>query len=192
MRRNRGWIWFFVTVFTLAIGAGVTLIVYNIKQQLKPEDLQAAWELWKKKGPADYDVVYEVLRPEQPPEIFVVRVRNKTTTFASRNDKEEEARLRPYRGMDALFEQVTEFMLIDSQPGKPRTYVRGVFDPADGHLWWYVRRVMGTTQRVEIRVLELRAVRATSTRRASRLAACVLLGRSAERPLSRPVQLKKS
>jgi hypothetical protein len=160
-RRNRGWLWFFLVLFVLTAAASTTLIVYNLKQQLKAEDLEAAWELWKKKGPASYELVYTVdMNENARPETYVVRVRDKKTESVVRKmaDKDEplERRLYSYYGMDQLFGNISDFMRQDSQPAKPRTYTRAVFDPEDGHIWWYVRRVMGSRERVEIKVLALK------------------------------------
>jgi hypothetical protein len=159
-RRSRGWIPFYLVVLGLAVGAGVILVVYNLKQQLKPEDLQAAWDLWKKKGPKDYVLIYTVKKGEdQDEERFQVRVvRGKTVSVertAGQHTEPLEQRLNIYYGMDELFAWVTDYMRQDAEPAKPRVYIRAVFDPKDSHLAWYVRRVMGSRERVEITVLEL-------------------------------------
>jgi hypothetical protein len=152
-RRSRGWIPFFLVVLVLALAASVTLVVYNFKQQLKPEQLEAAWKLWKHKGPASYLLVYSVRKGEdQELERFEVRVRGGTTESVTLNGNQVERRVYPYYGMDELFGQISEFLRKDAEPGKPRVYTRAMFDDKDGHLLWYVRRVMGTRERLEIAV----------------------------------------
>jgi hypothetical protein len=155
-RRNRGWLWFMLLTFGLAAVACTALVVYNLRQQLKPEDLDKAWALWKEKGPADYDLIYTVGKLGSATEKYVVKVRSKKTEFVSLNGKPLEDRLLPYYGMDELFGQLSEFLRRDVEPGKPRVYCRAVFDPEDGHVCWYVRSVMGKQERLEINVLELR------------------------------------
>jgi hypothetical protein len=156
-RRSRRWLWFFLTVLVLAVAATVTLITYNLKQQLKAEDLDAAWALWKTQRPAAYEMIYTVQRGEDQREDRIeVRVRGDRTESLKLNGQEQEPRLRSYYGMDELFGQISELLRKDAEPGKPRVYCRAVFDPADGHLWWYVRRVMGSRERLEIKVVELR------------------------------------
>src|SRR5262249_4483768 len=57
-RPNRGWIWFFVILIVLTVTSITIMIVYNLRQQLKPEQLAQARALWEQKGPADYDLDY--------------------------------------------------------------------------------------------------------------------------------------
>ena len=52
-RKNRGWVWFFVVLAVLAVAAVVGNWSYNLSQQLTPDQLRAAEELWKKNGPRD-------------------------------------------------------------------------------------------------------------------------------------------
>lgn len=155
-RRRRYGLWFCLITFLLAIVASATLIVYNIRQQLRPEDLEKAWQLWKAKGPTDYELVYEVRRQDSPPETYVAQVRQRRTRAAWRNEQPLEARLLSYYNMDALFAQIQAFLQQDAQPQRPRVFTRAIFDPQDGHLHWYVRRVLGSSERVEITVRQLR------------------------------------
>jgi hypothetical protein len=154
-RRNRGWLWFFLITFGLAAAASITLIAYNLRQQLKAEDLEHAWALWKQKAPADYDLKYTVDRTDNSTETYEVQVRHGRTVSLSRNGQPQESRLYSQYGMDGLFGWADNFLRQDSKPDRPRVYCRAVFDPKDGHIWWYVRRVMGTNERLEINVLEL-------------------------------------
>ena len=54
--------------------------------------------------------------------------------------------------MTALMDDIETFLEEDTEPGRPRTYSVATFDPVDGHLVRYVRRVMGTSERIEINV----------------------------------------
>src|SRR5919204_5077799 len=52
------WVWYFVVLGVLTIAACTILVWFNLRQQLKKEDLQAAHALWKQKRPPDYDLTY--------------------------------------------------------------------------------------------------------------------------------------
>jgi hypothetical protein len=156
-RKSRGWIPFYLVVLVLAVGASAILVIYNLKQQLKTEDLDAAWALWKQQRPPNYILTYTVRKGEdENVDRYEVRVRGENTESLLLNGKPQERRLFPFYSMDELFGQVSEFLRKDAEPGKPRVFVRAVFDPKDGHLAWFVRRVMGTRERVEIAVESLR------------------------------------
>src|SRR5947209_14393116 len=55
---SRGWIWYFVIVAALTVLATTILVVYNLRQQLRPEQLAAARPLWEQKRPPDYVLTY--------------------------------------------------------------------------------------------------------------------------------------
>ena len=153
-RRNRRWIWYFVLLFTMAFVATVVLIVFNLQQQLKPEQLAAARKLWKEAGPADYTMSYSMrVNENADPDRYSVKVRNGRVLEAQYNGQAEPPERYHYRGMEGLFDFIEEFMKIDSEKGSPKTYVRAIFDDQKtGGIRWYVRRVMGGRHRVEITV----------------------------------------
>ncbi len=152
-KKNRAWIWVFVVMFGMAIVGSVVLIRFNLEQQLKPEQLEAARKLWRESGPANYTYTYTILRNEEPqPDRYQVMVRDGKVVNSKFNNQEEEARLFPHRSMDALFDYIERFMRIDSEKNAPKTFVRAVFDQKTGAALWYVRRVMGGRQREEITV----------------------------------------
>jgi len=153
-KKNRSWIWYFVVLFVLAISATVILIVFNLRQQLKPEQLQAARAMWKDKGPRDYTIAYTMRVNEEPdPDQYWAKVRGGQVVESKFNDQPEPVERRYYRSMDSLFDYVERFMKIDSEKDSPKTYVRAIFDDQKtGGLRWYVRRVMGGRHRVEITV----------------------------------------
>ena len=149
-------LWFFVVLIVLAVAATVILIVYNLYQQLKPDQLTAARQLWQEKGPADYRLVYNISNNLSPREKQIdqydVTVRGGVVTAATRNGKTEPpSRLGSY-GMDKLLDFVADNMSKDQEPGRPRTFTRAMFAPNNGALLWYVRRVMGSFERVEITI----------------------------------------
>lgn len=152
---NRGWLWYFATLGLLASAATITLVVFNLRQQLRREEVDAAIALWKEKGPKDYILTYTAKKTEQSGEMidrYVVKVAGGETQEVLVNGLPLEARQLPYYGMHRLLEAVDRFMTIDAEPGRPKTYTRGFFDGRTGALSWYVRRVMKSKQRVEITV----------------------------------------
>ncbi len=174
-RPNRGWLWYFSIVFLLTVIATTTLIVFNLRQQLKPEQLAAARQLWKEHGPKDYELRYTTKTGEEGRVThYVVVVRGGKVQSLTLNKQQvlDRATLDPKApldrqdnrpiadfggyGMEAMFNQIEDFLDKDSKPGQPRVYVRGVFDPQDGHLLRYVRSVMSGRERLEIVVDELK------------------------------------
>jgi hypothetical protein len=174
-RRSHRWIWFFVVVVGLTVAAVAILWIYNLKQQLTPEKLAAAWKQWKEKGPANYDMKYQVKYNEEENTVtYTVRVRHGEVEYAEPDDRPLEKK-QGYYGMPALFSFIKRFLemdepglmirleesgrtvikrlpVVDAKPRSPRTFTVATFDADDGHLIHYVRRVMGTTERVEITV----------------------------------------
>src|SRR4051812_32165483 len=62
--RNRGWLWYFILLAVLTIAATTILAVFNLRQQLAPEQLEAARKAWQEHGPADYSFSYTVKRDD--------------------------------------------------------------------------------------------------------------------------------
>jgi hypothetical protein len=151
MQSNRNWIWFFVVVGALAVLAMVSMIVYNLGRQLKPEQLAAARRSWHERGWRSYQLTYTVRRGiEQETDTYVVRVRDGKVISSTVNGRAEPPERFAYRDMDAKFDEIARFQEIDAKPGQPRTFCVGNFDPDNGALRQYVRRVMGSKERVEI------------------------------------------
>jgi hypothetical protein len=151
------WVWYFVVLGVLTIAACTILVWYNLRQQLKKEDLQAARVLWKKNRPSNYDLTYS--KRGSASGNFFVKVRNGKVvdvTLDGREITQNDKPLDPSRysryDMDALMDDIETFLEEDAEPGRPRTYTVATFDPADGHLIRYVRRVMGASERIEINV----------------------------------------
>ena len=149
-RGTRGWIWYFVILGVLAAIFITVLVGFILRQQLKPEQLEIARTLWKQKGPASYDLEYT--KTGTVTGRYKVRVRNGKVQSATLDGEPEKERLYVFRDMNALFEDIDGFLKIDAQPGNPRADMVATFDRTDGHLLKLVRRVMGTSQRLEINV----------------------------------------
>ncbi len=154
-KKNHAWIWYFALLAVLTVVTAGALVVFNLGQQLKPEQLEAARKLWEQKGPTSYDLMYKVQRGEgASADEISVQVRKGRVIGVTDNGRPLGAEKFRYYGMTALFDDIDRFLEEDGKPDKPRTFARARFDPQDGHLLEYVRRVMGTRpiQRVEIRV----------------------------------------
>lgn len=150
---NRRWIWYFVVLVLLTIAAVATLIVYNLGQQLKREQLAAARELWKSNSLKSYQLTYTQKKgSDARAETYVVRVRSGKVVSVSLDGRPLEKRLYSFFGMEALFDYILDFLEQDARPDRPRTFARARFDPDSGALRDYVRRVMGGSERVEIKV----------------------------------------
>src|SRR5437016_11733117 len=151
------WIWYFVVLGVLTVAACTILVWYNLRQQLKKEDLQAARALWKQHRPTDYDLTYT--KRGSASGRFFVKVRDSKVVSVTlddreitQNDKPLDPSRYPRYDMTALMDDIETFLEEDAEPGRPRTYSVATFDPVDGHLVRYVRRVMGTSERIEINV----------------------------------------
>lgn len=159
-QKKRTWIWYFAVLAVLTIVATATLAIYNIRQQLKPEQLDAAIALWKEKGPKDYVLVYTAKKTELSGEMddhYVVKVKDGQAYEVLINGLPAEERQLAYYGMTRLLQYLERFMEIDAEPGRPKAFLRGDFNARTGALVRYVRRVMGTKQRLEINVESLEA-----------------------------------
>jgi hypothetical protein len=158
---NRAWIGFFAFLLIASIGVTVFMIWFNQSIQLTPDELTAARKLWEEKGPKSYNMVYtEQINDDDKKSIFFVKVRNQKVEEVLMNGKpleptKEDGQVhdpRIYHSMDAKFRDVERLMDIDQRKGAPKVYVIANFDPATGAILRYIRRVMGTTQRIELNV----------------------------------------
>jgi len=153
MPKNRSWLWYFFVLAVLAVVAMGSLVAYNLSQKLTKDQLAAARALWKEKGPKSYQLTYKIkIGIDVEPDHYVVRVRNGEVVSSTRNERPEEKRLFAERGMDAILDWIAEFQDLAAKPKQPRTYTRALFDPQTGAVRWYVRRVMGGSERLEITV----------------------------------------
>src|SRR5262245_6394381 len=147
MQRNRNWLWFFVVLVALAAAAVAINWTYNARQQLTPEQLRAAMDLWAKSGPADYDLVIDKAissAASDGAEIrdrIEVKVRAKKVVAGTLNGQPLERRLWDEYDVPGWFGFVEEFLRIDTKPGAPRTFRAAEFDPHTGQLLRFRRRV---------------------------------------------------
>ena len=53
-RSSSRWVWFFILLAVLAPAGSGTLIWFNLRQQLRADQLAEARRRWQEKGPRDY------------------------------------------------------------------------------------------------------------------------------------------
>jgi hypothetical protein len=158
------WVWYFLVLGLLTAGGIVATTWYNLRQQLTPEQLEAARQLWIKNGPCDYRLEYTIKHEVNPDparaaeEHYSVEVQDgKIKGVYGPDDKLLDPKgMEPgdyeMDSMDGLFAVIAWKLRADSEPGKPRAFVIATFDPADGHIVHYVHSVMRTRERLEVRV----------------------------------------
>ncbi len=167
---SRRWLWFFAVLAVLGVAAMVVPIVYNLSQQLTPEQLAAARQRWREHAPADYCLEVFVQTNHEGREErdeYVLEVRGGRVRLLGDRKYGELLYLDPELsvflgpaflglppedlrryGVEALFEQV-EKALRDNAASGGRNYLTAQFDPIDGHPLHYVLRIRGTRERVE-------------------------------------------
>jgi hypothetical protein len=131
------------------------MIWFNLHQQLTPEKLEAARDLWANNGPADYMLTYTIQRNQENLDHYLVKVRQGKAYEALVNGLAQAPDRMGYYGMVPLFDYMERFLEIDGKPEAPRTFTRASFDDNTGALREYVRRVTSKSERVAIIVEEL-------------------------------------
>ncbi|MBI3821630.1 MAG: hypothetical protein HY289_03010 [Planctomycetes bacterium] len=159
IKRNHAWIYFFVFIFFASVGVAGTMIWFNLSIQLKPEQFEAAQQLWSETGPKSYDMIYtKQLNDAAKVDKFEVKVRDGKVTEVRMNGKPlvkespDDQDPRIHHSMDQLFRHIERFMDIDRKPDAKKVYVTAIFDDKHGGLRKYIRRVMGTNTRIEMNV----------------------------------------
>lgn len=163
-RQTWNWVAFFVVLGILATTGVVLPIIYNLGQQLKPEQLAAARKLWQEKGPRDYDLTYAVTYDrERLAERHIVLVRNGKVVFASCEG--EILVMSPAmsaavglplggvgqegdRDMPAIFAHIEKLLNAEQTAGR-RNFIVAVFDPHEGYPRRFIWRLRGTKTREE-------------------------------------------
>jgi hypothetical protein len=158
------WLWYFVVLGLLTAGGIIANTWYNLRQQLTPEQLEAARQLWIKNGPRDYRLYFTIKREINPDPAGVAADRysvevhdGKLTAVYGPDDKRiDPCEMEPddhnMDTMDDLFTVIALKLQADSEPGKPRAFATATFDAKDGHVIHYVHSVMQTRERLEVTV----------------------------------------
>jgi hypothetical protein len=149
-RRVPAWVWFFLALGLLGIGAVAAPLWFNLSQQLRPEDVERARELWEHKRPADYEVEYTL--QGLAPEHFTVRVRGGRVVAVADDNGPLAPGTYLFDDMDTLFRFIETDLANDRRPDSPRTFTVAGFSPEDGHVLHYVHSVLRTRARSEIDV----------------------------------------
>jgi hypothetical protein len=165
--RSRRWVWFFAVLVALAVPAVVIPIVYNLRQQLSPEQLAEARERWLQNGASDYDLAFEVRYDTDPQaDEHVVQVRGgKVMSWVVNGEEQVLPPVRRFESppgtsaaplevwerldVEGLFNMMQKWLEEDAASGSRRNFATASFDSRDGHPLRYVHRVAGTRQRQE-------------------------------------------
>jgi hypothetical protein len=153
---------YLVLLVLLSAVAAVTPIVYNLRQQLRPEQLAAARQRWRNHGPADYDLTFAIRYDrERLPLRHLVLVRGGKVVFASCEGEivtlspalRAAAGLpagglgrEPGQDVPAIFDHIDELL---HEPDAQHNYLVVMFDPRDGHPRKIIRRVRRSDTREE-------------------------------------------
>lgn len=157
-RSNSTWIWFFAFLVVASVCVAGFMIWFNLRMQLKPEQVEAAMQQWKEHGPRDYRLIISKKVNDNEPEHYEVTVRDRRVIDVRlngqrlRNEANEpyppgHDRLQWYT-MHHLLREIEVFLDHDAKEGK-KNYNVADFDEQTGALRRYVRRVMGTKQHLE-------------------------------------------
>ena len=162
-KKNHYWIWVYA-VITLLTAAGITImLLYNHFQQLTPEQLHSAWDLWKAKGPKSYKMTFNKrFKPKEHPIKYKVTViDNKVTEvkasyfpYDKRLDSlvSEETEYTHY-SMDGMFRDLERFMEVDKEQGKK--YLKVIFKmDKDGRILELLR-VVDHERRLQVELEKL-------------------------------------
>jgi hypothetical protein len=163
-RRSRAWVGFFALLAALAAAAVALPILYNLGQQLRPEQLDAARRRWHENGPKDYDLTFSVAYDrERLAERHIVLVRGGKVVLAACEGEVVSLApalaalvglplggtgTAPGRDVPAIFDHIAD-LLREQTPGARRNFVVAAFDPKDGHPRRFIFRVRGTSTREE-------------------------------------------
>ncbi len=152
-RKSLSWLWFFAGLVLLTLLALGVSAYFNVKQQLKREQLDRAIQRWAEVGPKSYRMKYVQKLRDELEERFEVVVLGGKVSKVLRNDVPLARDQFEYYTMDNKLAELDRFMFIDEKE-KQRVYLRGYFDPETGRLISYTRHVLGKNERVHIEVKE--------------------------------------
>jgi hypothetical protein len=164
VRRSRGWVLFF-GVLTVLTATGILLpILYNLNQQLRPDQLASAEQRWREANLTDYDLTYSVRYDrELLAERHIVLVRGRKVVWAACEG--EVIHSSPTLGamvgvggagtgrggghdISAIFAHLHELLGQKEESGG-RNLLVAVFDPKGGWPRRFVYRVRKSSTREE-------------------------------------------
>ncbi len=142
------WVAFFIALTVLTAIWSVGSLLFKRAYwgtTVTRERLAQARALWQAHGAADYDL--EVVRQGPAPSRTVVRVRGGRVVYAEPDERPLAQKARDY-GMPALFDLI-EHDLDRTSNGPPAVAVAR-FDPYDGHLIRFARRIPGSPETLQV------------------------------------------
>jgi hypothetical protein len=148
--------------FGFLVVAGILVIIgsfvakkYFLQRALTHQRLDEARALWNKKRPRNYDLTYSMKGSTAGK--FFVKVRDgkvKDVTLdghaLTQDDRPLDPRFYPRYDMSGRFDDINDFLKRDAEPGQPRAIAVARFDPEDGHLLQYTRKVADNNEFIEL------------------------------------------
>jgi hypothetical protein len=174
MRSNRPWILFFLLLALAGAGAVVVPLVYNLRQQLQPEQFEAAQTRWKEHGTLDYDLLWEAKQNEDPRadeyhvvvrggKVWVVHINRDVllaqelaiplggaggpSVTALATERVPQRQLTGYT-VEGLFRIIKDNLRKNAE-SDGRNFATATFDTRDGHPTRYIYRVRRSPERLE-------------------------------------------
>jgi hypothetical protein len=171
---KRSAFWFFLLLALAGSFAVIVPILFNLRQQLQPEQLDAARQRWKERGPRDYDLLFQVKQNREPqPEEYKVIVGDGKVAMVFANQEVWLARefvtplggaigpgIRAYAKdvvperelsgytVEGLFHRIEQDLRKSATSGGGN-FATASFDTRDGHPIRYIYRVKHTSERLE-------------------------------------------
>jgi hypothetical protein len=160
--RSRAWVGYVMVLVLLSAVAATIPIVYNLGQQLRPENLETARQRWREHGPSDYDLTFAIRYDrERLPERHIVIVRGGKVVLAACEGEIQtlSPALQATAGMPAgglckdkgqdvpaILDHIADLL---HEPDANRNFLVAAFDLADGHPRRIIRRVRASSTREE-------------------------------------------
>jgi hypothetical protein len=113
MKRIPIWAWFFILLAVLSAIAATIEIWFNLSQQLTPQPVQTARELWQQNAPAEYVLEYILSQQQRDPIHYQATVRDREVTAVSVNGQELEPVLYPLHDLPPLFDAAAAWLADD-------------------------------------------------------------------------------
>jgi hypothetical protein len=112
-RRIPVWAWFFIVLVVLSAIAATIEIWFNLSQQLTPEQVRAAQQLWRDKAPQEYTLDYLIRWQSPEPIRYQATVRNREVTKVTLDGQELAQVLFPLHDLVPLFDAVAGWLADD-------------------------------------------------------------------------------
>jgi hypothetical protein len=144
-------VWIALAALAAAVGTAVALQLFVVQRipDLTPDALDAAEARWDKRGPASYDIDFEI-RGAQPGEVHVEVRDGEVTTMTRNGVTPKQPRTWIYWSVPGRFEEIAREMELAEDPehemnaaSGTRILLRCEFDPDLGYPRTFHRMIFG-------------------------------------------------